>query len=820
MRVPARFVSGQLVWSTAGTVWAVWRVAPTTYAWLDTRAKLDLHARTRAALLALPGESLLLSLCERIDPVDVVDRMVQGVDLDRSPEWVEAASATLDSLDEVELYRRAHFIAACLPATGAVAARAVWGSARAAVTGSFGLAAGPPAAAEIAVRRRQADAIGSALADSLGTSLRQATADEVGWVYARAPRRGVDDLALPPPKERPRGEMGASTLVGLAEAVFAEGGEKGDARPGRARRYVKVTTEAGVGYQSFLAVADMPHRFTFPAGAGSEWLAAADTVAFPVDWACRIKQVPNADAQVKARRKARALVGQIGEYDGEPTGAPSALAEAIEGVEDQRAALAANPTDPELETTMVMCVWADDLDLLEERAQALRAAYEVSEYHLPRPTGGQLALYGMMLPGTPAPPVARDYTQHLLPRDLAAGMPFAGADVGDPRGMLLGVSLDGGTARPVLVDPAYGPTIRTSGSMGVVGDLGAGKSHAVKCLTWATVARGGQVIAVDRTPMGEWVSFAGVCPGRPQVVRLAAGANVSLDPLAVFTGEDRPRVAIGLLSLLTGAGALELEGAELSRAVRAVCAQPGGRLIHVIAELEARGQTDTAAETVGRKLRALSAEGLAQLVFGDAAPLRLGDADFVVFHTPELSLPDREVLVHEHLARRLLPEQVLSQALLYLVSAVARKVAFADTSRFSAVLIDEAWALTASIEGAQLVFEAVKDGRKHNAAMWLVSQHPDDLGEERIRDLLRNRLVFRQARASARRSLEFLGVDTTEGAVALLEQAATGQCLFRDVRGRTGLVQILDAPTPELAAAFNTTPDAPTPEPPTTQAAA
>ena len=825
MRVPARFVSGQLVWSTSGTVWAVWRVAPTTYEWLGNRAKLDLHARTRAALLALPGESLLLSLCERIDPVDVVQRMVTGVDLDATPEWAEAATVTLDGLVEVDLWRRAHFICACLPATGSTAARAVWGSARAAVTGSFGLASGPPAAAEIAVRRRQADAVGSALRNSLGSSLRAASADEIAWVYARASRRGIDDLALPS-SGRPGGDrdhLGPAALVGLGEAVFAEGGEKTDDRPGRSRRYLKVTTEAGVAYQTFLAVAEMPHRFSFPAGGGAEWLKQADKAAFPVDWACRVRPVPNADAQVKARRKARALIGQIEEYEGEPTGAPSALAEAIEGVEDQRAALAANPSDPELETTMVMCVWAENLHDLEERAEALRASYEGTEFQLPRPTGGQLGFYGMMLPGAPMPPVARDYTQHLLPRDLAAGMPFAGADVGDPRGMLLGVSIDGGTDRPVLFDPAYGPSINTSGSMGVVGDLGAGKSHATKCLTWATVARGGQVIALDRTPMGEWAAFASVCPGRPKVVRLAAGSDVSLDPLAVFDGEDRARVAIGLLSLLTGAGALDLEGAELSRAVRAVCARPGGRLVDVIDELETRGESDTSAETVARKLRALSAEGLAQLVFGDAPPLRLGDADFIVFHTPELSLPDREVLVHEHLAKRLLPDQVLSQALLYLVTACARKVAFADRSRFSAVLIDEAWALTSSLEGAQLIFETVKDGRKHNAAMWLVSQHPDDLGEERIRDLLRNRLVFRQARASARRSLEFLGIDATEEAVASLEGAETGQCLFRDVRGRTGLVQILDAPTAELAAAFNTTPDspkAPTPAPPPREAAA
>jgi hypothetical protein len=43
----------------------------------------------------------------------------------------------------------------------------------------------------------------------------------------------------------------------------------------------------------------------------------------------------------------------------------------------------------------------------------------------------------------------------------------------------------------------------------------------------------------------------------------------------------------------------------------------------------------------------------------------------------------------------------------------------------------------------------------------------------------------------------------------------TGQCLLRDLRGRIGLVQVLDAPTPELREAFSTRPaTAPLPTPP------
>ena len=55
--------------------------------------------------------------------------------------------------------------------------------------------------------------------------------------------------------------------------------------------------------------------------------------------------------------------------------------------------------------------------------------------------------------------MCRDYTQFLLPGDLAAGAPFCGPEVGDPTGLLLGMSLDAGVATPVLFDPTFGPTV-------------------------------------------------------------------------------------------------------------------------------------------------------------------------------------------------------------------------------------------------------------------------------------------------------------------------------------------------------------------------
>jgi hypothetical protein len=822
MRLPARALAGHLVWSRDGSAWAVWRVDAVCYPYLRAAEKLRWHAAVRAALMALPPESLLLSVCARVDPGAVVARMIDGVALDERPAWRAEAAAALEDLCEVAVYERRGYLVARLPDAGM---RRVLSSALAAARSSLGqrlaLPAAPLSPGEVAARRRQAELLEARLTPAL--RLRRVAAGEVRWLYARALRRGVAD---PYPDDGWTAEATEATEIGgdtghgpslaaLADATFYEGGARDDPDRPAHRRYLRVDTEAGTGYLTLACVAEMPREFTFPGGAG-EWFRHLDQLPFPVDWCARVTAVANAEAQARARRQARQLAGQFDEYDGEITGAPAELAEAVAGVDAERAELAANSGEPELQTTVVLGLAAGSLPTLEGRFEQLAALFTPADYALGRPTGGQLALLGGMLPGSALPPVARDYTQYLLSRDLAAGAPFAGANVGDPGGLLLGVSLDVGgvdpasgqaMVAPVLFDPARGPRVNRSGSVGVAGNLGSGKSYFAKRCMHAVLARGGQVVALDRTALGEYVAFAGVAPGRAQVVRLTADSKVCLDPLRVFAGEDRISATVGFATLLTQLSPAGLEGAALAEAVRVVAARPDGRLGDVLAELDAAGHNDPDARAVARKLAVHAHSRLAGLAFdeGDRQLLRL-DADYIVFHTPGLALPRREELLSEHLARQLLPEQLFSQALLYLVAAVARAVIFSDPGRFGLFACDESWALTASPQGQQLVLDAIRDGRKHNAAVWLLSQHADDLGDDQLAHLLGSRFVFRQDPGAAPAAARLLGADPSEVA-GPLTQFDAGQCLYRDSAGRIGRIQVLAA-RGGLHEAFDTTPAA------------
>ena len=103
----------------------------------------------------------------------------------------------------------------------------------------------------------------------------------------------------------------------------------------------------------------------------------------------------------------------------------------------------------------------------------------------------------------------------------------------------------------------------------------------------------------------------------------------------------------------------------------------------------------------------------------------------------------------------------------------------------------------------------MRDGRKHNGAIWLASQHPNDFAVSELADLLGSRFVFRQAGRRSPRPSAFLGAaQSTDAAQTLEHGLGNGQCLYRDVRERIGLIQVMPPLLPGLVDAFETAPAA------------
>ena len=805
--LPVRAIVGHLVWGSDGSVWACFEVEPFAYPHRSVRDAREVHARTVGALLALPRHSLILSLARTLSTTELERRIRGRVDTEKAPGWAAHARRTAAHLASEPVYERRWLLAVHLPDPGVAGGLVDRLRAAASEVGAgFGFPHAPPRRPRVTAAVAQAEALEEQLSQHL--RLRPFDAPRLRWLYERAVLRGLADPPLPH-QDAGNGSQVAVTRLDR-DAVYIEGGRPDDPDRPRHWRYLTVDhPDFGVGYQTFSCLAETPAAWTFPYGSG-EWLwHLDDQLPFPVDWAMRIERVDNDAARRRTLRAKRNLMGQLEEPAGDPAGPATTLSAAAEAVDEHRSRLEANPALPAFRATTIVALAHRRLDVLERHAAVLESTFRAAEHNFYRPTGAQLACFTVMLPGSPAPPVVAEYAQDLLPDGLASAMPFAGSDVGDPQGMLLGYSLDTLCPRPVFLDPAHGPRdLNRSGSLVAVGELGAGKSFLAKTLAVNTVAMGGQVVAVDRTDHAEYTRLAQVMSGTTQVVEISEEAAVSLDPFRVFDSDQlRLRHGVGFITLLTATPPGSAAGAHCYRAARQALddANDAGRparLLDIVDPLEAAGGV---AGEVADKLRALSSISYGRLVFGNQGPPVDMDADYVCFHVPGLRLPRRNAHRED-----LLPEELVGQAILYLVAAFSRRVLFRHPDRFAALLLDEAHALTANPQGRALVGDLIRDGRKHFAAVWAFSQLSSDFAtteeDASLDALLGYRVVFRQARQTAAGALAFLGSDDRDDNTEAVTSLGTGECLLRDPRGRLGLVRIAPPDDPAAVAAFSTTP--------------
>lgn len=805
--LPVQAITGPVVWGSDGSAWACLQVEPFGYPHRSVTDAQEVHARTVAALLALPHHSLVLSLVHRLAPADIEQRIRGRVDREAAPGWGGYARRTSSRINgDGGVFDRLLVLAVRLPQpgrSGGLADRLR--TAASDVAAGFGTPHAPPTRSRVENACSQAAGLGEQLSQHV--QLHPLTSEQVRWVFQHSLLRGLADPPLPRPGGVERRTMAVVRLD--RDAVYWEGGQPDDPGRPRHRRYLRVDhPDHGVGYQTFSCLAETPVAWTFPYGTG-EWLwHLDDQVPFPVDWGLRVERVDNETARRRALRAKRNLVGQLEEPGGDPAGPATTLMSAAEVVDEQRSRLETNPAMPAFRATTIVALGNRRLDVLERQADMVESTFRVAEHNFYRPTGAQLSCYTALLPGSSAPPVVGEYAQDLLPDGLASAMPFAGSGVGDPEGMLLGHSLDVRYPQPVFLDPAHGPRdLNRSGSIAVVGELGAGKSFLAKTLAVNTVAMGGQVVAVDRTETGEYAGLAEVSTGSSQVVEVSDRAAVCLDPFQVFDNDElRLRYGVGFITLLTDTPPASTAGTRCYRAAQtalehaAETGQPP-RLADVVHHLDHNGDDDGLAE----RLRALSDLSYARLVFGGEHPTLDLAADYICFHVPGLKLPNRKTARDEQL-----PEEQAGQAILYLLAAFSRRVLFRTQGRFAALLLDEAHALTSNPQGRGLISDLIRDGRKHYAAVWAFSQLPTDLtgdaDEEALDSLLGYRVVFRQARQTAAAALAFLGSDDQDTNLDTVTGLGTGECLLRDLTGRIGLVQIIPPDDPATLAVFSTTP--------------
>lgn len=150
------------------------------------------------------------------------------------------------------------------------------------------------------------------------------------------------------------------------------------------------------------------------------------------------------------------------------------------------------------------------------------------------------------------------------------------------------------------------------------------------------------------------------------------------------------------------------------------------------------------------------------------------------------SCPDKETSFEEYTTMEL-----LSVAMLIVISTFALDFIHTDRSVFKIVDLDEAWSFLQVAQGKTLSMKLVRAGRAMNAGVYFVTQNTDDLLDEKLKNNLGLKFAFRSTDINEiKKTLAFFGVDSEdENNQKRLRDLENGQCLISDLYGRVGVIQ-------------------------------
>ena len=419
-----------------------------------------------------------------------------------------------------------------------------------------------------------------------------------------------------------------------------------------------------------------------------------------------------------------------------------------------------------------------------------------------------LGLHGEFIPASRR--YINDYIQYVT-SDFLAGLGFgATQQLGVNDGIYIGYNLDTGRnvyLKPSLAAQGVKGSVTNALAAAFLGSLGGGKSFANNLIVYYAVLFGGSAVIVDpKSERGNWKETLPEIAHEINIVNLTSEARNKglLDPYVIMKNlKDAESLAIDILTFLTGISSRDGEKFPvLRKAIRCVTQGKRHGLLLVIDEL--RKENTPVSNNIAEHIESMVDYDFAHLLFSDGTveqSISL-DRQLNVIQVADLVLPDRDTKFEEYTTMEL-----LSVAMLIVISTFALDFIHSDRSIFKMVDLDEAWTFLQVAQGKALSNKLIRAGRSMNAAVYFVTQNSGDVDDEKMKNNIGLKFAFRSTDISEiKNTLEFFGVDKEdENNQKRLRDLENGQCLFQDLYGRVGVIQIHPV-FADLFAAFDTRP--------------
>ena len=571
------------------------------------------------------------------------------------------------------------------------------------------------------------------------------------------------------------------------------------------QRYLRLEHEDSESFVSYFTVNAIVGELDFPSS--EIFYFQQQQFTFPVDTSMNVEIVGNRKALSTVRNKKKELKDLDNHAYQSGSETSSNVVDALDSVDELETDLDQSK-ESMYNLSYVIRVSAPDLDELKRRCDEVKDFYDDLNVKLVRPAGDMLGLHSEFLPASKR--YINDYVQYVK-SDFLAGLGFgATQQLGENTGIYIGYSVDTGRnvyLQPSLASQGVKGTVTNALASAFVGSLGGGKSFCNNLIVYYSVLFGGQAVILDpKSERENWKETLPEIAHEINIVNLTSDKENAglLDPFVIMKNvKDAESLAIDILTFLTGISSRDGEKFPvLRKAVRAVTQSDQRGLLHVIDELR---REDTAiARNIADHIDSFTDYDFAHLLFSDGSVSNAISLDnqLNIIQVADLVLPDKDTTFEEYTTIEL-----LSVAMLIVISTFALDFIHSDRSIFKIVDLDEAWAFLNVAQGETLSNKLVRAGRAMQAGVYFVTQSSGDVSKESLKNNIGLKFAFRSTDINEiKQTLEFFGIDKDdESNQKRLRDLENGQCLLQDLYGRVGVVQIHPV-FEELLHAFDTRP--------------
>mgnify|MGYP002746649458 FL=1 len=571
------------------------------------------------------------------------------------------------------------------------------------------------------------------------------------------------------------------------------------------QRYLRLEHEDSESYVSYFTVNAIVGELDFPSS--EIFYFQQQQFTFPVDTSMNVEIVGNKKALTTVRNKKKKLKDLDNHAYQAGNETSSNVVEALDSVDELETDLDQSK-ESMYKLSYVIRVSAPDLDELKRRCDEVKDFYDDLNVKLVRPAGDMMGLHGEFLPASKR--YINDYIQYVK-SDFLAGLGFGATQMlGENTGIYIGYSVDTGRnvyLQPSLASQGVKGTVTNALASAFVGSLGGGKSFCNNLLVYYSVLFGGQAVILDpKSERGNWKETLPEIAEEINIVNLTSDKENAglLDPFVIMKDkEDGATLAKEILTFLTGISTRDGDKFPvLISAISKVSESEQRGLLNVITEL--RKENTPISNHIANHIDSFTNYDFAHLLFSDGTAKNTISLDnqLNIIQVADLVLPDKDTTFDEYTTIEL-----LSVAMLIVISTFALDFIHSDRSIFKIVDLDEAWAFLNVAQGETLSNKLVRAGRAMNAGVYFVTQSSGDVSKESLKNNIGLKFAFRSTDTNEiKQTLEFFGLDSEdENNQKRLRDLENGQCLMQDLYGRVGVVQIHPVFV-ELLHAFDTRP--------------